>query len=90
MSVWGICIAIIANSKGLNPIYWFLYGFFLSIISLVHVLVKLPTKEEIEFRHYDLGKDKCHVCAEWINKEAKICRYCQTELPANWANVNTD
>lgn len=81
-----ICIAIVANHKGFNAIGWLIYGFFLWPIALVHVLVASPTQEEMNFRAYDLGKDKCLFCAEWISNEAKVCRYCHKELPENWAN----
>ncbi|CAB4142728.1 hypothetical protein UFOVP452_34 [uncultured Caudovirales phage] len=35
----GGVVAIVANSKGRNPLLWFLYGAFIWPIALTHILV---------------------------------------------------
>ena len=49
--IWGICVAIIANKKGYETTGWFLYGFFLSIIALVHILAS--DKKERQKKYWE-------------------------------------
>jgi hypothetical protein len=78
------CVAMVANHKGFSFFAWFIYALLLWPIALTHVLLAPPTQKEMDFRAYDLGKDKCLFCAEWISNEAKVCQYCHKELPENW------
>ena len=70
-----VFVARSAVTKNRN---WFAF-FWLSVIatSLVTSLVvaALPTSEE----HLP-GRRKCPRCAEYVRREATVCRYCQGEL----------
>ena len=49
-SVLAYVPAAIAESKGYNHTTWYWYGFFLSVIALIHVAVLTPTSEVIDDR----------------------------------------
>jgi hypothetical protein len=70
-----VFVARSAVTKNRN---WFAF-FWLSVIatSLVTSLIvaALPTSEE----HLP-GRRKCPNCAEFVRREAKLCRHCQSEL----------
>ena len=66
--------AIIASSKGRSGFGWWLYGFALFPIALVHSIVA-----------EDLNRKPCPFCAERILHAAKVCPHCQRELPVEAA-----
>lgn len=43
--VFGVVCALIGNSKGRNPVAWFLLGFFFGLIALIAVLICTNKKE---------------------------------------------
>lgn len=73
--------AIIASSKGHGFIGWYIYGVLLWIVAVVHALVLQPTTVELE-RRMMVGGDarKCPSCAEFIKKDALVCRYCGRDV----------
>lgn len=76
-------VAIIAHSKGLATFGWLLYGVIIWPIALVHVLVTRPAADkEIEDQVVQ-GRFQCPYCAEWIKREAKICRFCHNNVSAD-------
>lgn len=79
--ILGAIVAVIADNKGKNPILWFFYGALIFIVAFIHVLATAPNQEVLEQRKLDAGdKKRCPFCAEVINKDAKICRFCKKEL----------
>ncbi len=81
--VLGLIPAMIAKSKGHSFGLWWLYGAALLIIALPHALIMKPDRVRVEERAIEEGDvRKCPFCAELVKVEAKLCRYCQHELPA--------
>jgi hypothetical protein len=63
----GLIPAAIAQPKGRSFGLWWLYGFLLFIVALPHSLM--------------LGKAKpCPQCAELVKREAKVCRFCGSQI----------
>lgn len=68
------CIpAKIAQDKGRNPALWFVYGFFLFLIALIHSLFLKPNASA-------LGYKKCLHCLSAIPEMAMKCKYCGSSL----------
>ncbi|ELY2017904.1 hypothetical protein SL053_001809 [Flavobacterium psychrophilum] len=65
----GILPAFIAYNKGRSFFGWWFYGVCLFIIALPHSIL-ISSRENLK------DKRKCVQCAEYIKKEALICRFC--------------
>jgi len=77
----GLIPAAIARNKGYSFGKWWLYGSFLFIVALPHSILLKPNKVGIERKRLEEGFRKCPFCAEFINKNAVICRFCGRSLP---------
>lgn len=91
-------VAIIASSKGFSGFGWFLYGFVIWPIALVHVLVRAkatpPTAIPVVITEGVVARSAnaapaapaamktCPMCAEQVQAAARICRFCRHEFVA--------
>lgn len=74
----GFC-AYLAGQKNRDGFGWFLLGFFFSILALIAIAASpnLAAPQDAN------SNRKCPYCAEMVKTEAKICRFCQHELPSS-------
>ena len=78
-----VVAAIIIKTKGGDDKevnIFFLYGFFLGIIAIVHAIVRHRTLEEERKRHTLAGRVACRLCDEYISPKAVVCPFCQRDI----------
>jgi hypothetical protein len=68
-AVLGLIPAFIARGKGRPFPLWWLYGALLFIVALIHSLVLK-----------DQSGVKCPHCAEFVSREARVCKHCGRDL----------
>lgn len=90
-------VAIVANSKGRNAFLWFLYGFLIWPIALVHIIVSkaapprltvaeaAAAEEARRIAEEEARRYPCPNCAERIKPAARVWPRCQRDLPDGWA-----
>ena len=72
-----VCIVIsgiVASHKNRSVVGWILLNLFLSPLCLLVLLALSPL-------HGASAERKCPSCAEWVNKEAVVCKHCGKDLP---------
>lgn len=72
--------ASIAASKGRSLLAWWFYGFLFFPIALIHSMFLKPTGAAVDELAVAAGNLKCPHCAEWIRREAKVCRFCGRDV----------
>lgn len=87
--IFGCFCAYVARQKGLVSGNWFFLGFLFSILALI-ALIAIPNGTLPQnSRSINDSMRKCQFCAEMVKAEAKICRFCQHELPLLPTQENT-
>jgi hypothetical protein len=70
--VFGVVAGILARAKGRNSVGWFIAGLLIGPFALV-VAVMPPRVREGRLV-------QCPACCEVVRHEARVCRYCGTQL----------
>jgi hypothetical protein len=90
--LWVVCAiatAILASNKGRNAGGWLLLGILLGPLALL--LAAVVSNKNVERQVTTLAAAraaeegslrKCPFCAEWIQREAVVCRFCGRDVPA--------
>ena len=81
VAVGSFC-SYIAGQKARDRFTWFLLGFLFSLLALVAIasipaLVKSKPRSNVSIH----AARKCPFCAEAVQREAVVCRFCQRDLP---------
>lgn len=75
--ITGIIAAMIASNKGRGTGNWFVLGFLFSIAAIIILLILKPIEENVAKKE---GLMKCTKCAEWIKREATVCKHCGHDI----------
>jgi hypothetical protein len=82
-------VAYVAKQKGRSASSFFWLSFFLSFLVGILVVLAIPKKDEPLQKSQDSffvknssGEElvKCPFCAEWVKSEAKVCKYCKSDI----------
>ncbi|ENE0626871.1 zinc ribbon domain-containing protein [Klebsiella pneumoniae] len=77
----GLIPAFIAQSKGRSFGAWWLYGFLLFIIAIIHVLFVKPRNTVGTAASDSIGPMRdCPYCAEPVKYQATKCKHCGSEI----------
>lgn len=85
----GLIPASIASSKGRSFGIWWLYGFLLFIVALIHSLCIQKNASLLERKQIYEGLVKCPFCAEMVKPEAIKCKHCGSDIQRIVKSVNT-
>lgn len=81
LAIWvggAIVVAIIANSRGRDPGRWFALALLASpllAVILVMALGRIDPDAPTDDTHV-----RCPACAEWVRREAVVCKHCGGHL----------
>ena len=77
----GLIPAFIAQSKGRSFGAWWLYGFLLFIVAIIHVLFVAPRNTAGAVASDSIGPMRdCPYCAEPVKYQATKCKHCGSEI----------
>jgi len=70
--LFGVVAGLLAHHKARNALGWFVAGSVIGPFALLVVLLPMAVKPGVTRR--------CPQCSETVRSEARICRFCQSEL----------
>lgn len=82
--------ASVARDKGRSFGVWWLYGLLFWIVALIHALLLSPEGEALDRKAVAAGNLKCPSCAEWIRRDAKVCRHCGRDVEPGLAKAGEE
>jgi hypothetical protein len=74
-------VGLLAHKNNRSVIGWVLLCFVISPLLCAIILGLLPAVQRAPVPGSNLGVRKCPFCAEEVKADAKICRFCQRDLP---------
>ncbi len=80
MAALGAIPAAIAGHKGRTAALWWVYGALLFPLALVHAGMARRNLSVLDLRRAQEGMRRCSDCAEMVRPQARLCRYCGSEL----------
>ncbi|HGM5000878.1 TPA: zinc ribbon domain-containing protein [Serratia marcescens] len=89
----GLVPAFIAQSKGRSFAGWWIYGFLLFIVAIIHVLI-IPSEIKSNIHSPAIADLRdCPYCAEPIRRQASKCKHCGSDvdpLPILLSTIHSD
>lgn len=84
IGIWLTCAlftAIIFANKGKSAFGGAVLGLLFGIFGLIYAIAMTPDAKGVEAQALRTGKFKrCPRCAETVNRDALVCRFCQSEF----------
>jgi hypothetical protein len=92
--IWGIfaiIVAVAAAGRGRNPVGWFILACVISPLLAIILLALMPSRREAGgpswMERHEGKARKCPFCAEYIKREAIVCKHCGRDLVTNSAEA---